>query len=1255
MKKILALILTLALTLSMVCAGFVAEATVEPTNSEYYWEPVDAIGYDEAQIDIRGTNADVALTAEEKEASKPRLVTGGVNGSNAMQVGGSYTYSRYLMHFRINGLKLDTTYVIEMDVKKVSGAIRTMQAGVWRAGAYNYSTTTYADADISSDAFTTLTFESSLSGSYIPHYLIVNFNTTSAGAVLLIDNIVVYEKEDSSKTNLYDTSLAVETGSENPGTFDKEYKLWFDNEAEENLCYFPVDSIPYRTSGTANVVPVLSNMGEGVKGSYAMKLETAASKQSTLYMQPAATSTYSASTEYVIEMKIKKSAGSIASSNLLIGMNENNAWNWSKTITDAELSSEYTYFKWSHTTSATTGWRHFCFRYTAGSSGATLLIDEIKIYKASDANKTPIVFQNGLEADCDFDLDDTYYGIPTDDTADTGIDYSPAASVGDKVSGSNASDYPADIAPAIVAGGVKGSYAMKIGGATQTAISNYTVTFAGQKFVADTDYTIEVDIKKLSGTVGTLSMGLTTSTGTLVLDDERLCDSFTTYKWNIKTKSTINASTWMYLQFILNTDVGGAELLIDNIKVYASEEIEKPNFATSNNGVYTFDVSSQMLPVYKENAAENEYPLFKFSSNNAYPVNGAETSNVAELVCLENADSGSYAMAIGAANDDPTKATVRFGLRELDFGKTYKVKFSAFIVNSFNLFNASITATNGGSDVYEIQISKNTAEKDIPRSWQEFEFTYTNTSTLQDYVSHAYLIFSFEDNNGAGAVFVDSISVCEIDESGAEVGPNIFINGDFEYFTEEEPDWTNSEFWSNDSATDFSFMQNIEKELGGLGTGIVNDSELFSQLITSDTYEAFDSYIVASEKFAVAEYEAIALAEAGKKVWLCVNQLIDNNKTLATDWQAKLIRYATMMQNVCGDNFQGFYFDEPAYYCTSDEFTQVTKFCREYFRKRVFAIHFNATFTNEETTEEIKFIADAANHAYVTDVGYWRYGSWDAGSDATMDTWNDFVSTLNENTRIWVTPLLGRHDYLQTEDDIVGIINGMLSGCKDLDNFGGVMFYSMSYQPATIELDDEKYNQAVNEGAVKTEVYTVIDASGEVLYNRYFRGGGAYLINPESEEYMPNVAALVNQIAKEFKADTAFRLNNKCGTYDIVNNVIYVTADNVTVSDIINASGLADIANTFVSAGEPISADMVIGTDYTLTSEFITCNFSYSIAVKNDANGDGLVNIIDLVRAVKLAKFVVEGTDAQYVALNSSNGEVSAEALTILKRIIFNS
>ncbi len=1251
MKKILALILSLALIFSMVGTCLTTFAVESNTTGDvYYWDPVDVIGYDESKIDVRG--ADGVLTGDQLNAVLPSLSLGGVDGSNAMKVGAETTLNRYLMHFRVDGLALDTTYVIQMDVKRLSGAIGKLQAGIWRAGTYNYSTTEYTNADISSEEFTTLSFESLLTGSYVPWYLILNFNTTSQGGTLLIDNIVIYDKADETKTNLYDKGLVAETGSNNPGTFDKGYKLWFDDTVEENLCYFPIENIPYRTSGTANVTPALSQMGDGVKGSYAMKLETVASKQATLYFQSAATSTYSASTEYIIEMKIKKSAGSISSSNLSIGMNEG-GWNWSKTITDAELSDEYTYFKWSHTTNATTGWRYLCFRYTATAEGVTLLVDDIKVYLASDANKTPVAFQNGLEADCDFELDQTYYNIPVDNTPITGVEYTAASSVGDKTTGSNASTYDSAIAPAIVEGGVKGSYAMQIGGATESAITGYTVTFAGQKFTPGKSYTFELDIKKVSGTVTSLWMGMNASSGALTLTDAILSDSFSTYKWTITTNATITTGTWMYFQLKLEAPVGGAVLLIDNIKIYPNEDIDAPTYSTAkDNGNFTFDSAIQMNPVYKETAPTDELPSFNPSSNTALEINGVATENIGQLVCLENAHSGSYAMAIGAENNLPTKTNVRFGLKELAYGKTYQVKFAAYFVGEFNLFSASVTPVDGANDIYEVQFSKNSASSDIPRQWKEFEFTFTNTATLANYLTTPYMLFSFEDQDGNGSVFIDSVSICELDEDGNVVGPNIFVDDSFEFDVVAEPDWTNSPFWSNDSATDFTFMQSMEKEIGGLGTGIAHDPDLFRQMISDDTYSDFDSYIVSGEKYTVAEYEATMLAKANKKVWLGVTPLLNDQKTLVPDWQSKLIKYATMLQNICGDNFQGFYFDEPAYYCTSEEFTEVTKFCREHFRKRVFAIHFNGTFTNHETTETVKFIANADNHAYVTDVGYWRYGNWNASADSAMGVWQDLVDTLNENTRIWVAPILGRHDYLQTETDVSTIIENMLAGCKGMDNFGGVMFYAMSYQPAVIELDNEAYAKAVADGTVNTEVYTVKDYLGNAVYYRYFRGGGAYVIDENSEEYMPEVAELLAQIAKEFSVSDAYRATNKCGAYDIINGVIYIPEFGITAQQLIDASGLSEIALTTVASNAVVANDAVIGTGYTLNSDFKTEDFSYSVAVKNDVNGDGAINILDLARAKKLAAKTISGTVAEHLAVGAVDGVVAAENLMALIEVL---
>ena len=396
MKKFLAIILSLATMIS--AFAICVSAQTDKVEGEYYYTPADSVGYDQDKLLIQVANSSGA----DLQAVAPRIASGGVDGSNAMAVGGEMTFDRYIVPFYITGLKKDTVYVIEVDVKRTHGNIRKLQAGVWRSGAYNYSETYYENDDISSDKFTTLTFESSLSGTYIPYYLIFTFSTTSAGGTMLFDNIVIYEKNDETKTNLFDKNLNVDTGTDRPGTFDKDRELWFDNTVDEELVYTPIELTAASHRTPDNLTTEISNAGEGVKGSYAIKLIGSASKRSTLYFQGTKTGLYTVGSTYTIEMKIKKTAGAVSSDGLMIGINEGNVLFWTQNISNDALTDEWTYYKWNHTIT-NDGWQYLAFRFTSGSQAATIMVDDIKVYLSTDATKTPIKFEADLDADCDFD------------------------------------------------------------------------------------------------------------------------------------------------------------------------------------------------------------------------------------------------------------------------------------------------------------------------------------------------------------------------------------------------------------------------------------------------------------------------------------------------------------------------------------------------------------------------------------------------------------------------------------------------------------------------------------------------------------------------------------------------------------------------------------------------------------------------------------------------------------------------------------
>ena len=64
----------------------------------------------------------------------------------------------------------------------------------------------------------------------------------------------------------------------------------------------------------------------------------------------------------------------------------------------------------------------------------------------------------------------------------------------------------------------------------------------------------------------------------------------------------------------------------------------------------------------------------------------------------------------------------------------------------------------------------------------------------------------------------------------------------------------------------------------------------------------------------------------------------------------------------------------------------------------------------------------------------------------------------------------------------------------------------------------------------------------------------------------------------------------------------------------------------------------------------------YTVSLKNDVNGDGFVNIIDLVRLKKAAAQTVALTDAQEYSVGiADTGVVKAENLNGMRKVILQS
>lgn len=331
----------------------------------------------------------------------------------------------------------------------------------------------------------------------------------------------------------------------------------------------------------------------------------------------------------------------------------------------------------------------------------------------------------------------------------------------------------------------------------------------------------------------------------------------------------------------------------------------------------------------------------------------------------------------------------------------------------------------------------------------------------------------------------------------------------------------------DETLTNLSWMDDIAPEFGGYGLTAYRDPELFYDVLEDEQYDMFNTYLLAGNTEFQLRQAKDAAAE-GKKIWLNVNDVIclgaperpQNN--LTGRWRELIDEYASAIYSVAGDAFQGFYFDEPSYHLTSMDFTRVTKYMREKFKRRVFAIHCKDAYlipwrkgmdiVRYKMARDDNMVINAENHKYVTDMGWWRYGSLQrmAGLGSTIDQWTKACEKLvNPKVRKWITLPIGTYDWLSTEEETMSITYEMFKYNSQLEGFGGVLYYTfvpgpLAGRPGSIEPTDSRLTP---EDFLKDENGEyVLDEDGERIVSvkvnnsmapfpdKYYEGCGEYFV-----------------------------------------------------------------------------------------------------------------------------------------------------------------
>lgn len=547
----------------------------------------------------------------------------GVKGSYAMELksDNSGETKLYLAPNSRSILSASTTYLIKFKLRVKSGTVTNFQSGIFENGHGFFGSLRIKDTDLT-DVWKQYSFEHT-TNSDTGNWKRLGFHYTvgTGGAVVQLDDVEIFLKNSDGKLTPVDF---VNDGQYNNGTLGsydtkKSVPIPFDNTPDPNLEYAPIGQIKYHIN-TSTVTPVLSQKGEGVKGSYAMELVTTEQGDEKLYLQPYSLSVFTSNTTYVIGFKVRVKSGSVTE--LKSGIFENNAGGFfsSCTVDGADLSNEWQYFRFEHTTILNDGnWRRLAFHYTTGTNGATVQFDDVEVYvKNADNSLTPVDFKH-----------DSQYNSGTIGSYDFGavkqesleFDNTPYPDTTNLLFEERAGAREYDVAPTISAkgDGVKGSYALEIPVNPDT-FSN-TITFqSGNRTNAetslywDTTYTVEFKIRAKSGSLSRLNVGIrevsisvadkipNVEGGTYVDDETKnnygkwyypqqdnyfyslsivdVSDEWSYYSCQVTTNK--NTANWKRLLMNFVGTSADTVIQIDDLKVYVADDPNK-NLITYQN------------------------------------------------------------------------------------------------------------------------------------------------------------------------------------------------------------------------------------------------------------------------------------------------------------------------------------------------------------------------------------------------------------------------------------------------------------------------------------------------------------------------------------------------------------------------------------------------------------------------------------------------------------------------------------------------